>query len=99
MEEEFTTYASAEVMVSNIPFETAERLARQIAEIPVVSDVLFDDSPSHYRNAAALFPFRSRAQAGTAIPTREKILPCLQACRKFDRCWSPTIPIITQTSA
>ena len=64
MQEEFTTYASAEVMVSNIPFETAERLARQIAEIPVVSDVLFDDSPSHYRNAAALFSVSFKGTGG-----------------------------------
>ncbi len=64
MQEEFTTYASAEVMVSNIPYETAERLAEQIAGISSVSDVVFDDSPSHYRNAAALFSVSFKGTSG-----------------------------------
>ena len=55
MENEFTTYASAEIMVSNIPFETGQRLADEIAAIDKVTDVGFDDSPSHFHNSAALF--------------------------------------------
>ena len=55
MQEEFTTYASAEIMVSNITFETAERLSDAIAGIDMVSSVGFDDSPSHYHNSAALY--------------------------------------------
>ena len=55
MQEEFTTYASAEIMVSNITYETAERLSDAIAGIDMVSSVGFDDSPSHYHNAAALY--------------------------------------------
>ena len=55
MQEEFTTYASAEIMVSNITYETAERLSDAIAGIDMVSSVGFDDSPSHYHNSAALY--------------------------------------------
>ena len=55
MQEEFTTYASAEVMVSNITYDTAQQLADRISDIDMVTDVGFDDSPSHYHNSAALF--------------------------------------------
>ena len=55
MEEEFTTYASAEIMVSNVTYDTAQRLADEIASFDMVTDVGFDDSPSHYHHAAALF--------------------------------------------
>ena len=55
MQEEFTTYASAEIMVSNITYETAKRLSDAIAGIDMVSSVGFDDSPSHYHNSAALY--------------------------------------------
>ena len=66
MQEEFTSYASAEIMVSNIPFETGRRLADEIAELDAVTGVSFDDSPSHYRNAAALFSVSfSGEQAGS----------------------------------
>ena len=66
MQNEFTTYASAEIMVSNITYETAERLADGIREIDMVSSVGFDDSPSHYRNSAALFSVSfSGSEAGS----------------------------------
>ena len=72
MQEEFTTFASAEVMVSNIPFETAQRLANEISEIDAVSDVTFDNSPSHYHNSAALFSISfSGGEAGTFSGSRD----------------------------
>lgn len=55
MEEEFTTFGSARVMVSNITYEEALRLAGEIEEIDGVSEVVFDDTQDHYKNAAALF--------------------------------------------
>lgn len=54
MEEEFITYASEDIMVSNITYASAEALAETIREYDGVASVAFDDSPAHYINAAAL---------------------------------------------
>ena len=48
MESEFTTFATAEVMVSSITYETAERLLPQIEVIDGVHSVEFDATQEHY---------------------------------------------------
>ena len=86
MEEEFTTFASAEIMVSNIPFETAQRLADEIAELDAVTDVVFDNSPSHYHNSAALFSVSfSGVQAGTFSGSQDDpaVLDAMQKIRSL----------------
>ena len=55
MEEQFTTYGTAEVMVANITYEEAEDLADQLAGIKGVQSVTFDDTTDHYASASALF--------------------------------------------
>ncbi len=54
MEEEFVTYATQDVMLSNVTFEQAQELADEIAEDEGVSSVSFDDSPARYTGASAL---------------------------------------------
>lgn len=86
MEEEFTTFASAEIMVSNIPFETAQRLADEIKEIDAVTDVVFDNSPSHYHNSGALFSVSfSGVQAGTFSGSQDDpaVLDAMQKIRSL----------------
>ena len=55
MSENFVMFASARVMVSNVTYETAVELYDQIAEVPGVAMVVFDQTEDHYKNAAALF--------------------------------------------
>ncbi len=55
MDEEFVTLGSADVMVSNIPLETARELCHKLEILPGVSGVTFDDSADHYHDSAALF--------------------------------------------
>ena len=55
MDEEFVTYASAQVMVDNITYEQAEDLKREVEEIEGVKEVGFDDTDKHYVGASALF--------------------------------------------
>ena len=55
MEEEFITLGSANVMVSNVSYDTAQELADQLAAVPGVSQVVFDDTQAHYKDSAALF--------------------------------------------
>ena len=55
MDNEFITYATAEVMVDNISYADAQRLCDKLEEINGVKEIAFDDSDEHYAEAAALF--------------------------------------------
>ena len=54
MEEEFVTYGTANVMISNVTYETAQELADAIAGMEGVTGVELDDTKAHYVNASAL---------------------------------------------
>ena len=55
MEEQFVTLGSAEVMVSNVTYDTAAALADRLRNVEGVSGVTFDDTADHYKDSAALF--------------------------------------------
>ncbi len=55
MNDNFVTFGTAQVMVSNITYETAEGFANTIAGIDGVSMVSFDATEDHYKDATALF--------------------------------------------
>lgn len=55
MEEQFTTYGSAQIMVANISQDQAEELKDQIAGIKGVQSVEYDNTRDHYNNASALY--------------------------------------------
>ncbi len=55
MEEQFTTFGSAQVMVANLSQEQAETLKGQIAGIKGVQGVEYDNTETHYNNACALY--------------------------------------------
>ena len=55
MEEQFTTYGTADVMVANITYAQAEELADQLAVIKGVQSVSFDETTDHYASSSALF--------------------------------------------
>ena len=55
MEDQFTTYGTAEVMVANITYEEAAELNDRIAEIKGVQSVAFDQTTDHYASSSALF--------------------------------------------
>ena len=54
MEEEFVEYDSENVMVANVTYETAQRLAEEIGGFEGVTGVTLDDTAAHYANASAL---------------------------------------------
>lgn len=54
MNENFVSFATARVMVSNITPETAHQLSDSIGKINGITMVTFDESESHYRDASAL---------------------------------------------
>ena len=55
MNENFTTFATAQIMVSNITYDTAEKICQIISAIDGVQMVTFDNSPDHYTGASALY--------------------------------------------
>ena len=55
MEDQFTTYGTASVMVANITYDDAEELSKTLSEIKGVRSVAFDRTTDHYNYASALF--------------------------------------------
>lgn len=55
MDEEFITLGSANVMVSNVTYQTALELSHKLENIEGVSEVVFDSTEEHYKNSSALF--------------------------------------------
>ena len=75
MDREFITLGSANIMVSNITYDTAAALSEQIANVPGVTGVEFDDTPEHYHDAAALFTvsFEGEEQAPETVEALERV--------------------------
>ncbi len=55
MDAEFTEFATAKIMVSNVTFDMASELAGKLADIDGVHGVEFDNTADHYNAASALF--------------------------------------------
>ena len=55
MDEQFTTYGSAKVMLTNVTYEDADALVEKLGDISGVKEVTFDDSKDHFKGTDALF--------------------------------------------
>ena len=55
MEEQFTTYGSGKVMVSNVTYPQAKALVDRLDDIEGVKQIEFDDSSDHFNGTDALF--------------------------------------------
>ena len=64
MEEQFVTLGTADVMVSNVTYDTAAALAQRLKGVEGVSEVAFDDTADHYKNSAALFSISFDGETG-----------------------------------
>lgn len=80
MDEEFITLGSANVMVSNINYQTALDLSRRLEQIPGVSSVDFDDTEDHYKNSSALFSisFQGEESDPDTVAAMEDVLQELE---------------------
>ena len=67
MEEEFTTFGTNRIMVDNIPYARAEELSEQLADIPGVKSVEFDNTDDHYKDGAALFSVTYDGEAADQV--------------------------------
>ena len=55
MEEQFITYGTAKVMVTNIPYLEADQISKEIDALDEVIMLTFDSSTDHYNNFSALY--------------------------------------------
>ena len=55
MNDNFTTYGTARVMVSNITYDKAVQLEEQLEDIDGVDSIDFDETTDHYKDSSALF--------------------------------------------
>ncbi len=55
MEEQFITYGTARIMVCNVTFDQAQKLADRIEQMEGVSMLDFDDTEDHYHDMEAMF--------------------------------------------
>ena len=55
MEEEFVTYGTADIMVSNITYNEAKRIADEIEADESVAMLTFDETAKHYNNFSSLY--------------------------------------------
>ena len=55
MDEEFTTFGTARIMIENITYDSALSLFETVKSIDGVKSAEFDDTPDHYNAASALF--------------------------------------------
>ena len=55
MDEQFTTFGTASVMVANLPLTDAFDLQEKLEDVEGVQGVAFDETDEHYNNVSALF--------------------------------------------
>ena len=67
MNDEFTTYGTASVMIDNITYADAEKLAEQIEGIEGITTAEFDNTEDHYKDGSALFSVTFKGEAEDRI--------------------------------
>ena len=55
MNENFVSFGTARIMVSNVTYETAQEINTILSEVEGVMMVTFDDSVEHYKDASAVY--------------------------------------------
>lgn len=55
MDEEFVTYGTAKVMISNITYTQAKGLETEIGNVEGVKEIVFDDTAGHFSGTDAMF--------------------------------------------
>ncbi len=67
MDEEFTTLGTSSFMISNITYEQAENIAKEMEQVEGVASVAFDNTTEHYKNSSALFSVTFEGEATDEI--------------------------------
>ena len=73
MDEQFMTYGSARIMVSNITWQDADALVEKLEAVEGVKEVAFDDSADHYNKTNALFDVTFDGAEDVTLPAAAKV--------------------------
>lgn len=92
MNEEFTTFAMADVMISNISYNHAKEVADKIAELPAVASVMFENRDAFYKNSSALFVVLFNGEDTDAI-TLEGMASIRDIVEPYDSSISTTVGV------
>ena len=83
MDSEFTTYGSARILICNVTFDEAQKLADQVEEMDGVSMLDFDDTEDHYHDMEALLSVTFDEEADTEA-TQQHLDEVLDALSDYD---------------
>ena len=83
MEDQFTTYGTAEFMGANITCAEAEELSGTISDLKGVQAVALDETTDHYSSASALFSvtFAADETDDTCLDSLERVKEALAGLR------------------
>ncbi len=90
MDDEFVTYATADIMIDNITYDEAEKLRSRLEKISGVKEAAFDDTREHYYEGAALFTVTFDGEADDDV-TVNAFLKAKEALKPYDCCISADI--------
>ena len=90
MNENFESFATAQVMVSNVTYDTALALSDQLAGIDGVMMVTFNDTQEHYTNSSALLAINFR-EGDQAESSRQAIAAIRSQLEGYDHCIYTTV--------
>lgn len=83
MEEQFVTYGTAKVMVSNITYQKAIRLVEELEKTVGVKEIVFDNTTEHYIGTDALFDITFTGEEEDEI-SKEAIQQIKTILKEFD---------------
>ena len=90
MDSEFTTYGSARILICNVTFDEAQKLADQVEKMDGVSMLDFDDTEDHYHDMEALLSVTFDEEADTEA-TQQHLDEVLDALSDYDVYYSSDI--------
>lgn len=90
MDEQFITYGTARIMVCNVTFDEAQKLADRIENMEGVSMLDFDDTEDYYHDMEAMFSITFDSEADE-ITAQEHLNGVLEALSDYDVYYSSDI--------
>lgn len=83
MDEEFVTFGSGSIMLDNVTFDTAERVAAELEEIDGVTSVVVENDEDSYKNGAALLSVTFDGEAEDQI-SKDAMIAIREKLESYD---------------
>ncbi len=90
MDQQFTTYGTARIMVCNVTLEEAEEIGDRLEALEGVSMMTFDSTEEHYHDMEALFDITFDVEAGDGL-AQERLDSALTLLSGYDVYYSSDI--------